>query len=385
MSETSQQDRTERATPKRRREARERGEVPRSREFATAAVVLGGAVALLGLGPGISAGAQRLMRESLSFDAQRLEPSAMASALGDVLLGGLLLVAPLLGALVLLAIAGSLIIGGWNFSVQAMQPDLSRLNPVTGLGRMFSSQGLIELGKGLAKFALVALVALAAGWNLRAELLGLGAEDGVQGIAHGAALCLRAFAWLAAALLLIAAFDVPWQLWSYEKNLRMSKQELREEYKQSEGRPEVKARIRRVQQEMSRGRMMEQVPKADVIVTNPTHYAVALSYAAGSSRAPKVIAKGADLVALAIRELAQKHGIPRVEAPPLARALYRHVDLDAEIPAHLYAAVAQVLTYIYQLRAWRGGPPPQLPALPSVAGGEPDPTGGSAPAQGGGD
>ena len=378
MSETSQQDKTERASPKRRREARERGQIPRSRELATAAVVLGGAVLLLGLGPEVARGAQDLMREALSFDATRLQDAGgLPGHFGTLLLRALLLVVPLLGGLLLLAVGGTLLVGGWNFSTQAATPDFSRLNPVSGLGRIFSSNGLVELVKGLVKFILIGIVAAFAAWKLRGELFGLGVEDGVQGIAHGAALCLQAFAWMAAALLLIAAADIPWQLWSYEKNLRMSKQELREEYKQSEGRPEVKARIRRVQQEMSNRRMMDAVPKADVIVTNPTHYAVALSYAAGKSRAPKVVAKGVDQIALTIRELGRQHRIPVVEAPPLARALYRHCELDGEIPVNLYAAVAQILTYVYQLRDWRGGPLPSLPAVAEVAGGEPDSTGGS--------
>lgn len=370
MSEQSTQDRTERASPKRRREARERGQVPRSRELGAAAVVLGGAVALGGMGAPIARAAMEFMRASLSVDVRAIAPADLPAQLGGALAQGLWLVAPLLGVLVALALSATLLIGGWNFSSKALMPDFSRINPVSGLGRLFSAHGLIEMLKGFGKFSLVAIAALICVKLMRGEILGLGAEDSQQGIAHAASLALRAFVWLAAALLVIAAIDVPWQLYSYEKNLRMSKQELREEYKQSEGRPEVKARIRQVQQAMSRRRMMEQVPQADVIVTNPTHYAVALKYAAGKSRAPRVVAKGADQIALMIRELAAQHGIPRVEAPPLARALYRHCELDAEIPVNLYSAVAQVLTYVYQLRAYRSGPPPRLPQIGDVPGGE---------------
>lgn len=377
MSEASSQDRTERASPKRRREARERGQIPRSRELGAAAVVLGGAVGLTALGGGLATGAGEFMRAGLSFDARALAAADLAALFGHALLRGLALVAPLLGLLVLLAFGATLLIGGWNFSSKALVPDFSRINPASGLGRLFSSQGLVEMLKGCAKFMLVGTVAFVCLRLMRGEILGLGAEDPQQGIAHAASLMLRAFVWLAAALLVIAAVDVPWQLYSYEKRLRMTKQELREEYKQSEGRPEVKARIRRVQHEMSRRRMMEKVPQADVIVTNPTHYAVALQYAAGKTRAPRVIAKGVDQLALAIRELAAEHRVPVIEAPPLARALYRNCDLDAEIPVNLYSAVAQVLTYVYQLRSWRGGPPPKRPEIGDVPGGEVDPTGGT--------
>lgn len=378
MSEASGQERTESASPKRRREARERGDIPRSRELSTAAVMIGSAMLMLSMGGGIAVRAGGMMRDALSFDAQALaDPSTMPARFAGTLIDGLLAVAPIFGGLLLLAVGSTMLIGGWNFSVQAMTPDFKRLNPAAGLGRMFSSHALVELAKGLGKFGLVAVVAVVAGLSMRGELLGLGMEDPAQGITHGASLLLKAFAWLAAALLAIAAIDVPWQLWSYEKKLKMSRQELRDEYKQSEGRPEVKARIRRVQQEMSNRRMMDKVPQADVIVTNPTHYAVALKYDSGKSRAPRVVAKGVDEIALAIRELAGQHRITIVEAPPLARALYRNCELDAEIPVNLYTAVAQVLTYVYQLRDWRGGKsspkPPELAAIGNVPGGEPDP------------
>jgi flagellar biosynthetic protein FlhB len=182
------------------------------------------------------------------------------------------------------------------------------------------------------------------------------------------------FGWLALGLAAIAMLDAPFQLFRHRKQLRMTKQEVKEEYKQAEGRPEVKAKIRQAQQAMARRRMMAAVPTADVIVTNPTHYAVALRYAAGTMRAPRVVAKGADLIAAAIRDLGREHRVPIVSAPPLARALYRSVELEQEIPAALFAAVAQVLTYVYQLRNWKGGtPPPRTPDVGTVPGGEPDP------------
>jgi len=289
---------------------------------------------------------------------------------GQILGLALRIFAPLFAAGFAAALLSPLLLGGWNFSSQALMPQLERLNPITGVGRMFSLNSLLELGKSLLKFLLLTAIAWACWLTYRSEVLGLGAEPLNSGIAHGGVLILNAFAWLAGGLLLIAAVDVPYQLWQYNKNLRMTRQEIREEMKESEGRPEVKAKIRRVQQEMARRRMMDQVPKADVVITNPTHYAVALVYTAGKMRAPRVVAKGADVLALAIRELARQHSIPLVEAPPLARALYRSTELEMEIPAQLYAAVAQVLTYIYQLRSWRGGPQPQAPEVGDVPGGE---------------
>jgi len=368
------QERTEQATPKRKRDARKRGQVPRSRELGAAAVVGAGVLAAIGGGGSLANGAAAEFRRLLSFDATALEqPGLMGARLGQALLQALLLCAPLLLACVCAALLAPILLGGWNFSAQALKPDFSRLNPLSGLGRMFSGQGAVELLKGLIKISWIGGVATLYLWNKRQALAALAAEPVQRGIADGAGLMLDAMAWLAAALLAVALLDAPYQLWSYAKRLRMSRQEIRDELKQSDGRPEVKARIRRLQAEMSRRRMMEKLPGADVVVTNPTHYAVALKYDSNGMRAPRVIAKGAGEIAAAIRELARQHRIPLVAAPPLARALYRSVELEQEIPATLYAAVARVLTYVYQLRAWHGGAAPAEPVIDSVPGGEPDP------------
>lgn len=373
MAEAGGQDKTEKATPRRLREARKRGQVPRSRELSTAVVVGAGAALLVSAGPGIAHQAAGAMRAALDWPADGMatalaDPGGLPALLGHGLLAGLLAVLPVLAATLLAALCAPLLIGGWNFAGQAIKPDLSRLNPVSGVGRLFSMQSLVELGKSLLKVGLIGCVAYALAKSSLGALLGLGHEDSAGGIGHGAALVLRMFLWLAASLALIAAVDVPYQLWHYGKQLKMSRQEIRDEHKQNEGRPEVKGRIRRLQQELSRRRMMDQVPKADVIVTNPTHYAVALQYSAGAMRAPRVVAKGADEVARSIRELADRHRIPRVEAPPLARALYRGCELEQEIPAALYAAVAQVLTYVYQLKTASGYVAP--PEVGDVPGGE---------------
>lgn len=373
MSEASSQEKTESASPKRRREARERGQVPRSRDLTTALVMAAGAGLLIGGGDDIVGGAQKLMRSSLSFDAAILaDPTGLPLILGQTLGKALHLFMPLFLTLLVVAMVAPMFLGGWNFSTKSATPDFTRIDPIAGFGRMFSIDSLVELLKSLLKFILLATVSVAAWWATRTELLGLSAEPAAQGLAHAGSLVNYAFAFLCGALLLIAILDVPYQIWNYEKQLKMTKQELRDEYKESEGRPEVKARVRQIQREMSRRQMMEKIPTADVIVTNPTHYAVALKYAADKSRAPVVVAKGADQIALAIRELGKQHRIPILEAPPLARALFRSTELDQEIPTTLYAAVAQVLTYVYQLRMYRSGPPPVSPEIGDVPGGEVD-------------
>lgn len=370
----SAQDRTERATPKRKEDARKRGQVPRSRELGAAAVVGAGSIAALGAAHGIAGGAMREMRTLLSFDASVLtHPEVMPALLGRALLQAMMLCLPLFAACFCAALVAPLLLGGWNFSAQALRPDFSRLNPASGLGRMFSGQSGAELLKSVLKVSWIGGVGTIYLWSHRASLAGLSSQPDASGIVAGAALVIGAGVWLAMALVAVAAIDAPYQLWSHAKRLRMSKQEVRDEMKQSEGRPEVKAKVRRTQMEMSRRRMTQKVPGADVVVTNPTHYAVALKYSSGAMRAPRVVAKGAGEIAAVIRELAREHRIPLVAAPPLARALYRSVELEQEIPAELYAAVARVLTYVYQLRAWRGGSqPPSAPVIDEVPGGEPD-------------
>jgi flagellar biosynthetic protein FlhB len=376
----SAEEKTLPATEKRRRDAREKGQVPRSRELSTAVVMGAGAFLLVAWGDTLGAQALAFMRDALSFDATRLnDPTRMPAIIGGGMLAGLLTVVPVFAATFFAALIAPMLIGGWNLSSKALQPDLNRLNPVSGIGRMFSSNSLVELGKSIAKFVIVGFVAWISWWGDRGELLGLGVEPSTQAIGHGLSMVGNTFVWMCAALGLIAAIDVPWQLFSYAKQLKMSRQEVKQEYKQSEGSPEVKGRIRRLQAELAQRRMMEQVPSADVIVTNPTHYAVALKYTAARNRAPVVVAKGVDTIAAAIRDKAGEHRIPIIEAPPLARALYRGCDLDDEIPGPLYAAVAQVLTYVYQLKAWKGGERPPLPKVGDVPGGEPDPEPSVAP------
>jgi len=247
-----------------------------------------------------------------------------------------------------------------------MQPDLGRLNPLKGLGRLVSWNGLVELFKAVVKSALIGGVAVWVLWSESGDLLAMFAQSIDAGLATAGHLLSFSFLMIVAAMLLIVVVDVPFQIWQYHDKLKMSRQEVKQEGKELEGNPEIKGRIRQLQRQAARKRMMAAVPAADVIVTNPSHYAVALAYKSGM-RAPKLLAKGMGEVALKIRELAAENGVPTVAAAPLARALYRHAELDQEIPARLYAAVAEVLAYVYQLQSWRatGGsyplPPNDLP------------------------
>lgn len=362
----SGQERTEQPSPKRLREARERGQVARSRELAGAAVVGAAALSLLLLGGSMAQRAAAWFRDALTLDAGLLEaPGRLPGLFGEGMLAGLWVAAPVFAAALAGAIVAGLALGGWNFSLQALAPDLSRLDPVRGLGRLFSLPALAELAKALLKFLGIGACAALALRAFEPQLIGLALEPGAAGIHHAAVLATQMLVLLAATLVVIAAIDVPYQWLRHQQSLRMTRQELLDELKESDGRPEVRGRIRRLQAEMSRRRMMDAVPTADVVITNPTHFAVALKYSGGAMRAPRVVAKGADLIAAAIRERAEQHGVPLVSAPPLARALYRSVEIGAEIPVNLYNAVAQVLTYVYQLRAWRrqGGRAPQPPRV----------------------
>jgi flagellar biosynthetic protein FlhB len=362
----SGQEKTEQATPKRLSEARKKGQVPRSIELSMAAVCIAASAAIYAMGRGTAGEFAELMRGSLSLTAQEaVGEDVIWPALVNQGSQAILLILPILGATFLAALAAPLAIGGWNFSSQALMPKFSKLNPLTGLGRMFSARGSVELGKGIAKVLVVGLIATLLLKGLTSQMLGLSSEPLNGAIGHSAALAGYSLLVLCFGLVAIAAVDVPFQLWQHAKDLRMTREEVREEYKESEGSPETRGRIREAQRSLSRGRMMQEIPTADVIVTNPTHFAVALKYDDKKMRAPIVVAKGTDLLAAKIREIAAEHGVPVIEAPPLARALYRTVELGREVPAALYVTVAQVLTYVYQLKACidRGVKPPPAPVF----------------------
>ncbi|AKC87972.1 flagellar biosynthesis protein FlhB [Pseudoxanthomonas suwonensis] len=362
------QERTEQPSAKRLREAREKGNIPRSRELATAAVFGAGVAALLAAGPLLARGAQGWMRGALSPEPALLQaPERLFGHMGLLLLKLLWVVLPLVAVSLLAALLAPLAMGGLQFSNKALTPDLNRLNPAAGLKRIYGPEGLAELAKSLLRVALVGTAAgltLSHGMDLLRTMPNQGLEDAARTGLHFTGRLLLA---TACALALLAAIDAPYQKWNWMRKLKMTRQELRDELKESEGNPQVKGKIRQMQAQLSQRRMMEAVPTADVIVVNPTHYAVALKYESGSMRAPTVVAKGVDEMAQRIREVADRHRVATVSAPPLARALYREGELGKEIPVRLYAAVAQILSYVYQLRAWRAGTAPASPELGPVA------------------
>ena len=359
-------ERTEQPTAKRREHAREQGQVPRSSDLSAAAVLLIAAAGLELLGGWCGGQLHALMRAGLSVPRERaLDESAALGAFAGALGHALYACAPLFGLTVLAALAAPLALGGRGFHLQALVPDFSRLSPGAGFARMFSLNGGVELAKAFVKFAALALIAALVLWRESGAILALGAQPAPVAIAHAASIAAFALLALAGGLGLIAAVDVPWQRWRYTQGLRMTRTEIRDEMKETEGAPEIKGRIRKLQSERARRRMMSEVPRADVVVVNPSHFAVALRYDEQRMRAPIVVAKGQDLIAARIREIAAEHRVPIFEAPPLARALHRHVEIGAEIPAALYVAVAQVLTYLAQLRAARqlGAAPPPAPDI----------------------
>lgn len=366
-------DKSEEPTSKRLDESRKKGQIARSRELNTVVVTMTGIGGLLIYGADLGQTLLELMRGNfvLSRDVL-LDDGSMAMHLlasGKLVLEAMM---PLLVVLIIAAILGPIALGGWLFSPEAMAPKVSRMNPGAGLKRMFSTRALVELLKALGKFTVILLVALSVLSSDQDDLLAIANEPLEAAIMHSAQVVGWSMLWMACGLILIAAVDVPFQLWDHKQKLMMTKQEVRDEYKDSEGKPEVKSRIRQMQREMAERRMMAAIPTADVIITNPTHFAVALKYDPAKGTAPVLLAKGGDFMALKIREIAQQHKVMVLESPGLARAVYFSTELDQEIPAGLYLAVAQVLAYVYQLKQFhtgkgkRPGPLPDLPIPPDL-------------------
>ncbi len=344
------QERTEEPTAKRRDDARKKSQVPRSRELNTLLSLLCGGVGMLVVGDMLLSGLAEMVRNSFIIDKALLEtPALLLAHFANTFKLGFMLLVPLMGVLIVGAFTGPLAMGGWSFSLSAVGFKLEKIDPLKGLARIFSSRALLELIKTIGKFSLLAAVAAVVIANSLDDLLVLGTQDIETALRATAWWCGWSFVGFSAVLIAIAAMDVPYQLWDNTRKLRMTKQEVKDEMKETDGRPEVKSRIRQLQQEAARRRMMEDVPTANVVITNPTHFAVALRYDEQGARAPIVVAKGRGPVAQRIRELADQHRVPLVSAPPLARALYASADLGEEIPSQLYLAVAQVLAYVYQL------------------------------------
>ncbi|AMS13583.1 flagellar biosynthetic protein FlhB [Pseudomonas chlororaphis] len=352
----SGQDKTEDPTEKRKKDSREKGEIARSKELNTLAITMIGAAGLLIYGAGVAQDLLEIMRLNFSLPREvLLSPGAMGLYLLHSGKIAIIAAMPILLPLVLAALIGPISLGGWLFSTKSLAPKFSRMNPLSGMKRMVSPTSLIELLKAFAKFVVILIVALSVLSSDIDDLLRIAHEPLEQAIIHSVQVVAWSTLWMACGLILIAAVDVPVQLYQSYKKLLMTKQEVRDEHKDQEGRPEVKQRIRQVQREMSQRRMMAAIPEADVVITNPTHYAAALKYDAEKGGAPVLLAKGSDFLALKIREIAVANEVLLLESPALARSIYYSTELEQEIPAGLYLAVAQVLAYVYQIRQHRAG------------------------------
>jgi len=352
----SSQEKTEEASSRKIEKAREEGQIPRSRDLTTTAVLMVAALGLLFFAEFMGSKLIGLTRENFILNRATIyDPNAMIAHLASAIYDGLFSIAPLMGLLLVASIVGPIALGGWNFSGKAMEPKLSRMDPLAGLKRMFSMKSLIELLKALGK---VLVILGATIWLLQfysQEMFRLVDESVGNAIVHSLEISIFATIALSATTILIAAIDVPLQIYEYNKKLKMSRQDQKDESKDTEGKPEVKGRIRQLQREMAQRRMMGNVPQADVVITNPEHFSIALKYDPESMDTPIMIAKGGDHMALKIREIANAHNIEIIQSPVLARAIFYTTEVDQEIPSGLFLAVAQVLAYVFQLRNYRKG------------------------------
>jgi len=355
MSEDSDAEKTEDASPQKIQKAREEGDVPRSREVATFTVLMTAGSCLWAFGGMLVGNLSNALRSGLSLDREQVfNPNILLERIFNDLVSVLMACLPIALAIMAIALVSPILIGGWLFSAKSFMPNFMKLNPIKGIGNMFSKNALVELLKAIIKTVLVGVVAYIVVSSQKEAMLGLAVEPLNESSAHVGNMIGKSFLFIVASLGVIALIDGPYQLWHWKDKLKMTRQEVIQESKESDGNPQIKGKIRQMQREMARGRMMQNVPTADVIVTNPTHYAVALKYTDGKG-APRVVAKGVDDVAAKIREMGALHKVTLMEAPALARALYKHTDIDDEIPERLYSAVAEVLAYVYQLRAYRKG------------------------------
>ena len=350
--EQTGQERTEQPTERRLQEARKKGQVPRSKELNTMLSLLLASISLLVFGGYISQNLMQISVEGfsiprdLAFDTAQLPFQFMYMASQ-----ALLALSPFMAIMLVSVFAGPLLMGGWSFSLESISFKLEKLDPIKGLARIFSLKSLVELAKALAKFVLLLGAAILVFFSIDQQLLSLSSMTPKAAGLEAATILVQVLLILSATMILIVALDVPFELWNHSKQLRMTKQEIKDEMKETDGNPQVKQRIRTLQRQLAEGRMMEDVKTADVVITNPTHYAVALQYLDRPGSAPKVVAKGKDLTALRIRSIAADCDIPIFEAPPLARALYRSTEIGYEIPHALYMAVARVLAYVFQLKS----------------------------------
>lgn len=349
--ENDGQTRSEQPTPKKRTDSRKKGQVARSRELNTTVMMLAASVGLLLLGRQIGNEMQVLLASNMVLDQRVLSSNAqLLLHLSNVTHSAIAIFSPFFIIMLIAAFVGPVVLGGWSFSISSWKPKLNRMSPISGLKRMFGLQGIVEMLKSLGKFLTIAVVALVGLSFFQEQIFTLNAMSAIEGMHSGFKIIGVVFFLLSISLLLVAFIDVPYQLVSHTNRLKMSVQEVREENKQTNGNPELKARIRSKQREISDRRMLADVADADVVITNPSHYAVALKYDEHSANAPVVVATGVDFMAMRIREIAQGNDVTIFSAPPLARALYHHSEVGEELPVGLYQAVAQVLAYVYQIK-----------------------------------
>lgn len=349
------QERTEQPTQRRKEESRKKGQVPRSKELNTLLTLLIAGAALLMLGNGIGSGFMTLFTSALSFDREvAFDTQMLPVRLMTIMVSSTLILLPFFIVMIVGAFAGPLLMGGWSFSVSAMAFKLEKISPLKGIKRVFSAKGLVEMLKALVKFLIVGTAGFFVFSYFFSDIFMLGNQIPEQAFTNALSILQWSLLAISSSMVFIAAFDVPFELWNHNRQLKMTLQEVKDEMKETDGRPEVKSRIRNMQREISQRRMMDAVPTADVVITNPTHFAVALKYDGAAGSAPRVLAKGRDLTAAKIRSVAIENGVAIFSAPPLARALYAYTEIDQEIPQNLFLAVAKVLAYVFQLRTGGG-------------------------------
>jgi flagellar biosynthetic protein FlhB len=364
VANDSDLEKTETASGSRIQKAYEDGDVPRSKELSTAATLITAGACLWGMGGFLEDALKNLMINGMKFDSKiALDPVSALSKIYEQIGDLVIVFIPIFTFILLSEILSPIGIGGWNISTKMLTPNLDKLNPISGFGNIFNKNSWVELLKSVCKVGLIAIISfLSISYSLP-DLMKLPLLPIETGLSNTVNFLIVTFFLILIGYLIIVAIDVPYQLYRYAEKLKMSVQEVREEMRDSNGSPEIKAKIRQQQISMSRRRMMSQIQNADVVITNPTHYAVAVKYDSEVMGAPRILAKGSDAVALRIREIANEHRILMVESPKLARALYAHTEVEQEIPEALYLAVAEILAYVFQVKSFNGrdGEYPTMP------------------------
>ena len=368
MADDSDLEKSEQPTDSKLKKAKEKGQIPRSRELTSLMILLVGIMLFWIMGTHFVSKLKAIIQQAMLVAHRTDDDKQIIFNLINLLTAGFWAILPIFVGLVIVAIIAPLSVGGLLFSLQSIKPNLGKLNPISGFKRLFSLRIFSELFKSILKVVLIAFAAALFLIHQFPNMLALPSMYLNNALSQVMQLLIYASLLIVLALIPMVGFDIFYQIWSNLKKLKMSKQEVKDEFKEQEGNPQIKGRIRQMQQAMARRRMMKDVPKANVIVTNPTHYAVALQYDEKTMSAPRILAKGTDNIASKIKQIAQEHQIPQLEAPPLARALYRHGEIGKSIPAELYAAVAQILAWVYQLKRWHryGGEKPLKPTNLSI-------------------